>query len=287
MPEGAPLSKSAALVSALTALAMLAFAANSVLARFALRVTDIDAATFTAVRLLAGALALWLIVRGRRHRALGGSWTSAAALFIYAAAFSFAYLGLETGTGALLLFGAVQLTMIGYGLSRGERLNGPQLLGLAAALLGLVYLLWPGLSAPPPVPALLMALAGAAWGVYSLRGRGAHDPVAASAGNFVRATPLALALSLLSLLLGGAPQLDGPGLGVAALSGALTSGLGYVVWYTVLPALRATSAATVQLSVPALATLGGAFAVGEPITLRLLLAAALILGGVAAVLRAR
>jgi drug/metabolite transporter (DMT)-like permease len=286
MPEGAPLSRSAAFVSALTALAMLAFAANSVLARFALRVTDIDAATFTAVRLLAGALALWLIVRGRR-RALGGSWASAAALFTYAAAFSFAYLGLETGTGALVLFGAVQLTMIGYGFSRGERLTGPQLLGLAAALLGLVYLLWPGLSAPPPGPALLMALAGASWGVYSLRGRGARDPVAASAGNFVRATPLALALSLIALLLGGAPQLDGPGLGVAALSGALTSGLGYVVWYTVLPALRATSAATVQLSVPALAALGGALAVGEPITLRLLLAAVLILGGVAAVLRAR
>lgn len=283
-------TRSGSVVYALTALAMLAFAANSVLNRLALRTTEIDATTFTAVRLLSGALALWLVVRLRNLPASspGGSWLSAAALFVYAAAFSFAYVALETGTGALLLFGAVQLTMIGYGLGRGERLAWGQTLGLAVALGGFVYLLLPGLSAPPPGPALLMALAGAAWGAYSLRGRGARDPASASAGNFVRAVPLAAALALLALLLPGAAlRPDGLGMAYAALSGAVTSGLGYVVWYAVLPSLRATSAATVQLSVPVLAAVGGVLLVGEPLTLRLLLASAAILGGIALVLRGR
>jgi drug/metabolite transporter (DMT)-like permease len=269
---------------------MLAFAVNSVLARLALRSTDLDATTFTAVRLLAGALILQLIVRwrGRPDQPVGGSWVSAAALFVYATAFSFAYLTLETGTGALLLFGAVQLTMIGYGLGRGERLTRRQTLGLTAALAGFVYLVLPGLAAPPLRPALLMAAAGAAWGLYSLRGRGSHDPVAASAGNFVRAAPLAIALSLLVLLLPGSElQPDRQGIFYAALSGAVTSGLGYVVWYTVLPSLPAVGAATVQLSVPILAAVGGVVAIGEPITLRLTLASVAILGGIALVLRAR
>jgi drug/metabolite transporter (DMT)-like permease len=289
MPERTP-TRSSAFVYALTALAMLAFAANSVLNRLALRATEIDAATFTAVRLLSGALALWLVVRLRNSPASpsGGSWLSAAALFVYAAAFSFAYVTLETGTGALLLFGAVQLTMIGYGLGRCERLGWGQTLGLVMALGGLGYLLLPGLSAPPPGPALLMALAGAAWGAYSLRGRGAHDPASASAGNFLRAAPLAAALVLFRLLLPGAAlQPDGLGIVYAALSGAVTSGLGYVLWYAVLPSLRATSAATVQLSVPVLAAVGGVLLVGEPLTLRLLLASAAILGGIALVLRRR
>ncbi len=276
-------------VYALTALAMLAFAANSVLIRFALGATEIDATTFTTVRLLSGALALGLVVRWRKRPAVppsGGGWPLAAALFVYAAAFSLAYVTLETGTGALLLFGAVQLTMIGYGLGRGERLTGRQTLGLTVALGGFVYLVLPGLSAPPPGPALLMALAGASWGVYSLRGRGTHDPVATSAENFLRAAPLAAVLSLLVLLLPGAElRPDGLGMAYAAFSGAVTSGLGYVVWYTVLPSLPATSAATVQLSVPVLAALGGVVFVGEPLTLRLLLASAAILGGMALVLR--
>ncbi|MEO0557082.1 MAG: DMT family transporter [Bacteroidota bacterium] len=264
---------------------MMAFAANSMLARLALRFTDIDAATFTAVRIGAGALVLAGIVALRRGRLLG-SWASAAALFVYAAAFSFAYLALATGTGALILFGAVQITMIGAGLMAGERLNARQLVGMALALGGLVVLVAPGVEAPPLGAALLMAASGAAWGVYSLRGRGADDPVSASAGNFLRAVPFGLALVTVIGLRGGL-QLDATGLGYAVLSGAVTSGLGYVAWYAVLPALRASSAATVQLSVPVLAALGGVAFVAEPITLRLALASVATLGGIALVLRAR
>ena len=284
----APPARSRAAVYALTALTMAAFAANSVLCRLALSTTGIDAAPFTAVRLAAGALVLVGVVRLRRApRAPGGSWASAAALFVYAAAFSFAYLSLSTGTGALLLFGAVQLTMVGWGLVRGERLTAVQVVGVALALGGLVYLVLPGLTAPPLGPALLMAASGMGWGVYSLRGRGAPDAVSASAGNFVRAAPLALALGAVVLVAGGGVALDGPGLGYALASGGVTSGLGYVVWYAVLPALRATSAATVQLSVPVLAALGGVVFVAEPITLRLALATVVTLGGIAIVLRAR
>ncbi len=278
------------LVFALTTLTMVAFAANSVLNRLALFSTEIDAGTFTLVRLVTGALTLWLIVRWRsRADALSrGSWASAGALFVYAAAFSFAYIVLETGTGALLLFGAVQLTMIGYGLWQGERFSSWQTVGFVAALGGLVYLLLPGLSAPPLGPALLMSLAGAAWGVYSLRGRGRDQPIAESAGNFLRAAPFALVLVPFVLLF---PveifQLDSLGLLYATLSGSVTSGLGYVLWYTVLPSLRATSAATVQLSVPVIAAAGGVLFVGESITLRLVLASVAILGGIAVVLRAR
>lgn len=278
---------------ALTALAMLAFAGNSVLCRLALYTTPVDAATFTGVRLVAGALALRLVVRGcarGRGRAdpSAGSWLSATALFVYAAAFSFAYVVLPTGTGALLLFGAVQLTMIGYGLWRGERFATGQVLGFAAALGGFVYLLLPGLSAPPLGDAALMVAAGVAWGVYSLRGRGSSDPAAVSAGNFLRTLPLVAALALAALLTPITElQLDAMGILYAALSGALTSGLGYLVWYAALPSLRATVAATVQLSVPVLAALGGGVFIGEPVTPRLVLTALAILGGVALVLRAR
>lgn len=268
---------------------MVAFAANSVLNRLALQTTPLDAATFTAVRLLSGALMLGLIAFVR-HRAVtsAGSWPSAAALFIYAAAFSFAYTVLGAGTGALLLFGVVQLTMIGYGLGRGERFSALQSLGLVAAFGGLVYFVLPGLSAPPLGPAALMALAGAAWGVYSLRGRGSYDPAAVSAGNFVRTLPfVAVLVGLVALLPGTALRPDGLGVFYALLSGAVTSGLGYLVWYAALPSLSATRAGAVQLSVPVLAALGGALLLGEPITLRLALASALILGGIFLVLCAR
>ena len=184
----------------LTLLAMLAFAGNSLLCRAALLAGRIDAASFTTIRVVAGALALWLIVRlqsGRAEKA--GSWPSALALFAYAAAFSFAYVTLTTATGALLLFGAVQATMIGYGFWRGERLTGWQLLGVACALGGLIGLLLPGISAPPLHGAALMLVAGIAWGVYSLRGRGAGDPLQATAGNFLRAVPFAAALTLAML----------------------------------------------------------------------------------------
>lgn len=269
----------------LTALAMLAFAGNSLLCRLALRETAIDAASFTAVRLLAGACMLWLLLQLRQNRqAPAGSWAGAVALFTYAAAFSFAYLQLDTGVGALLLFGAVQLSMLLWGLLRGERLGLCASLGTALATAGLLALLLPGASAPPLLAALLMLLAGVAWGAYSLLGRGQGNPLAVTAGNFLRATPLAVLLALAVL-----PQLnwDGPGLFYALLSGALTSGVGYAIWYSALPGLHASQAATVQLSVPILAALGGSLLLSEALTLRLLLSAVAVLGGIALVLSAR
>ena len=273
---------SRSLTTLLTVFAMLAFAGNSLLCRLALKDTDIDAASFTVVRLASGALVLWLIVVYRRkdRTQSAGSWSSAIALFIYAAGFSYAYIGLTAGTGALLLFGAVQATMITYGLWTGERLTTRQTLGLLLALAGLLGLLLPGLSAPPLRGSLLMLLAGFAWGVYSLRGAGAGDPTAVTAGNFLRATPLALGLSIVTL-----PwiSIDPDGLWYAVASGALASGMGYAIWYTALRGLRATSAATVQLSVPVIAALGGIPFLGEPVTVRLLLASLAVLGGIALV----
>jgi len=263
----------------LTLLAMIAFAGNSLLCRAALQAGRIDAASFTTIRVVAGALALWLIVRLQRGSAeKAGSWPSAFALFAYAAAFSFAYLTLTAATGALILFGAVQATMIGFAFWRGDRLGGWQLLGVACALGGLVGLLLPGLSAPPLHGAGLMLLAGIAWGAYSLRGKGAGDPLRATAGNFLRAVPFALVLSLAMLPWAHA---DVAGAALAVASGALTSGIGYAVWYTALRGLKAASAATVQLSVPPLAAIGGVALLGEPATLRLLVASVAILGGIA------
>jgi drug/metabolite transporter (DMT)-like permease len=267
----------------LTLLALTAFAGNSLLCRAALAHTSIDAASFTTIRLISGALVLWGVVQFTRREATGrGSWPSALALFAYAAAFSFAYLTLPTGTGALLLFGSVQASMIGWGFFKGERFAALQWLGLGLALAGLVGLLLPGLSAPPLGGALLMIAAGVAWGVYSLRGKGAGDPLRVTAGNFVRTVPLAVALSLLTLV---NARLDAAGVAYAVASGAITSGLGYAIWYAVLPQLKATTAATLQLSVPVIAALGGIVWLGEPLTLRLLLASAAILGGVALVIR--
>lgn len=278
-----PLSRPTVLL--LTSATMAAFAANSVLARLALATTETGAASFTAVRVAAGALVLWTIVRARRQ-AVGGSWPSAVALMVYAAAFSVAYLQLAAGTGALVLFGAVQLTMIGWGVFQGDRPSLPVWTGIALAVGGLVALLLPGLTAPPLVPALLMAASGVGWGVYSLRGRGSQHPAADTAGNFVRAVPLA-ALLLLPAALSDGLRMDGLGLGYALASGAVTSGLGYALWYAVLPSLRATSAATVQLSVPVLAALGGVALLGEAVTPRLVLASVATLGGIALVVRQR
>jgi drug/metabolite transporter (DMT)-like permease len=213
-----------------------------------------------------------------------GNWPSALALLAYAIAFSFAYVGLSAATGALLLFGAVQATMIGIAIRRGERLHGAQLVGLLLALGGLVALLLPGLSAPPIGRAALMLGAGVAWGVYSLRGQGAGEATAVNAGNFLRAAPVALALSLV-LSYGRSP--DPTGVGYAVASGALASGVGYAIWYAALPSLRSTTAAVVQLCVPALATLGGAMLLGEPITTRVILASGAILGGIAIVVLGR
>lgn len=269
-------------IALLTSLAMIAFAGNSLLCRVALSSTGIDAASFTTVRLLSGAVMLWLITRFvRRAHGGSGNWLSALALFVYAAGFSFAYLSLTAATGALLLFGAVQATMITHGLWAGERLRRWQVIGLVLALGGLVGLLLPGLSSPPLKGSLLMLAAGVAWGVYSLRGKGAGDPTRVTAGNFLRAVPMAAALSALML---GRATLDGAGFWAAVASGALASGLGYAIWYTVLPALKATNAATVQLSVPVIAALGGIAFLGESPTLRLFLASVAILGGIALVI---
>jgi drug/metabolite transporter (DMT)-like permease len=225
---------------------------------------------------------LWLVVQVRSSTHTGGgNWLSAFALFAYAAGFSFAYVSLPAATGALLLFSSVQATMIGYGLWAGERLRKPQLIGLMLACGGLVELLQPGLSAPPLSGSLLMLGAGTAWGVYSLRGRDAGDPTTITAGNFLRAVPFTAYLSVIML---NKSSLDQAGFWFAVSSGALASGIGYIIWYTALPALKATSAATVQLSVPVIAALGGIVFLGEPVTLRLVLASAAILGGIAMVI---
>ena len=269
-------------VITLTSLAMLAFAGNSLLCRLALKETSIDAASFTMIRLIAGAAVLWLVTRiGRGTRSGGGNWWSACALFIYAAGFSFAYVSLPAATGALLLFGAVQATMIGHGIWAGERLRSLQVVGLMLACLGLVGLLLPGLSAPPLSGSVLMLGAGVAWGVYSLRGKGGGDPTRVTAGNFLRTVPIAAALGLLTH---DSVSLDSAGFWYAVSSGALASGIGYAIWYAALPALRATHAATVQLSVPLVAALGGIIFLGETVTLRLVLASAAILGGIALVI---
>lgn len=269
-------------VTILTALTMTAFAGNSLLCRIALKDTAIDAASFTTIRLVSGALVLWLLVKAFRGAQGGkGNWSSAFALFAYAACFSFAYVSLSAATGALLLFGAVQATMIGYGISQGERLQGLQLVGIMLALGGLVGLLLPGLAAPPLLGAALMLGAGVAWGVYSLRGKGAGDPTRVTAGNFLLAIPFT---AMLSLLTAGGAELDSAGVGYAVASGALASGVGYAVWYSVLPSLKATAAATVQLSVPMIAALGGILLLNEPLTLRLVLASVAILGGIGLVI---
>jgi drug/metabolite transporter (DMT)-like permease len=266
----------------LTSLAMLAFASNSLLCRIALNHTGIDAASFAAIRLISGAVMLWIVVKIRGGTQTGGgTWMSAFALFVYAAGFSFAYMSLPAATGALLLFGAVQVTMIGYGVWSGERLQRVQLTGLMLAFGGLIGLLLPGLSAPPLYGSILMLGAGAAWGIYSLRGRGAGDPTQVTAGNFMRAALFAAAMSALMF---NSASLNNAGVWYAISSGALASGIGYAIWYTALPGLKATQASTVQLSVPVLASLGGIVFLGEPISMRLILASVAILGGIALVI---
>jgi drug/metabolite transporter (DMT)-like permease len=268
-----------------TALAMVAFASNSLLCRQALKHTAIDAAIFTLVRIVSGAVCLWIIVQIRKGPVQkAGSWLSALALFGYAALFSFAYLRLTAGTGALLLFAAVQATMITWAIRRGERLRLPQVGGIILALAGLIALVLPGLSAPPFGAALVMLGAGVAWGVYSIRGRAGGDPLRATAGNFLRATPMAV---LLGLVMVRAAHWDSAGVIYAIISGAIASGVGYAIWYTALPGLKATGAATVQLSVPVLAAAGGILFLHEPITLRFALASVAVLGGILLVILER
>lgn len=280
-----PAAATTARIAVLTALAMVAFAANSVLCRMALAPGAIDPASFTTIRLVSGAGTLALIIAARTG-GVGrrGSWASASFLFLYAAAFSFAYVSLSAGTGALILFGTVQATMVAWALRSGERPHPMQWLGLATALAGLAWLVSPGVAAPAPLGALLMATAGIAWGVYSLLGRGTRDPLADTAGNFLRAAPMALVLSLLWMHSARA----GPvGVALAVASGALASGVGYVIWYAALRGLTATRAATVQLSVPVIAAAGGVLFLGERVDLRLVSASVLILGGIGLALAGR
>ncbi len=272
-------------IVALTILALTAFAANSVLCRAALGEGTIDAASFSALRLLSGALILWLLVTLRPGRTtLGGNWRSATYLFLYAVPFSFAYESLSTGTGALILFGAVQATMLIAAVLSGERPGWLQWLGLLTALGGLVYVVLPGVSAPDALGSALMTVAGVGWGFYSLRGRSATDPLGETAGNFARSLPMVALVSAASV---GAVRVETTGAMLAVTSGALASGVGYAIWYAALPGLTAASAATVQLSVPVLAAMGGVILMAEAVTPRLLIASLLILGGVALALLKR
>jgi drug/metabolite transporter (DMT)-like permease len=265
---------------------MMAFAANSVLCRLALAHGSIDPASFTWVRIGSGVVTLWLILAFTgRASVKHGSWRAAFALFAYAAAFSFAYITLSAGAGALLLFGAVQATMVTTGLVRGERLTAPQWFGFILAVVGLAALLVPGAAAPPIDGALLMLAAGVAWGAYSLLGRGAVDPLAATAGNFLRALPMALILLGLSTMFG--TTIEQSGLLYAIISGAVASGLGYTIWYAALPGLSPAQGASVQLSVPVITALAGTIALGESITTRLSLSSVTILGGIALVIASR
>jgi len=266
----------------LAALAMTAFAANSLLCRMALVETDIDPASFTFWRLTSGALMLTLLVVMRNQKPLQeGKMASAVALFVYAAGFSFAYISMTTGAGALLLFGAVQVTMISWGLFKGERMSALQWGGFLLALIGLILLLLPNAAVPQLSSALMMLAAGIAWGVYSLKGKGAKFPIEATAGNFIRATPLALVL-LVIFWPGG--ELHAEGIMYAVVSGAIASALGYALWYSILVHIAAIKAATLQLSVPVLAVFAGWLFLDEPVTLRIILSSLAVIGGVAMVI---
>ncbi|MEM9668977.1 MAG: DMT family transporter [Pseudomonadota bacterium] len=268
-------------IFALTALAMVAFAANSVLGRLGLVDGGIGPGSFAAIRLVSGALLLCLLA-GLGKSISAGTWSGAASLFIYAAFFSYAYLQLDAGMGALILFAIVQITMVGSGLASGERLSGLQWTGFLMAVGGLVWLLSPGLAAPPLAGALAMAVAGIGWGVYSLLGRGSTiDPTARTAGNFARASLIALLLLPAALFVAGEPEPATYGVILAILSGAVTSGLGYAIWYTALKGLSATRAGIAQLTVPAIAALGGVLFLGEALTLRFGVSSLIILSGVA------
>jgi len=259
---------------------MLAFAGNSILCRLALREGTIDPASFTSIRLAAGAITLVLILlvlrRGETVRGNGG-WISAAMLFAYAIGFSFAYVSLSAGAGALILFGSVQATMIVSGLWSGDRPGPGEWLGWGVALIGLAWLLLPGAQAPPLSGALLMTAAGAAWGFYSIRGRRESDALGATASNFLSSLVFVALLSALTIK---SLDVSSAGVMLAIASGALTSGIGYVIWYAALEYLSAMQAALVQLSVPAIASAGGTLFLAEPLTVRLVAASAHVLGGI-------
>lgn len=272
----------------ITLLSLLAFAANSLITRFALEETTIDEASFIMLRVVSGALFLWLYSSFKNEKAphKAGSWLAAIALFIYAASFTYGYGLIAAGTGALLLFGSVQITMTIVGYREGERLNKVQLVGFVLALVGLVILMLPGIAAPSFIGAILMCISGVSWSVYTLQGRGASNPASATAGNFIKAAPMAVTLWLLvSFNASDSLNLANAGVIYALLSGIVTSGMGYIIWYSVLPQLKATQAAIVQLSVPLLVTFAGVLLLNEAITLRISIASLAILLGTLLVLK--
>jgi drug/metabolite transporter (DMT)-like permease len=269
----------------LTGLALIAFAANSVLCRSALGQASIDAASFTTIRLVSGIIGLWVIrvTQHSKNRSTNyGSWQAAVMLFLYAGAFSFAYISLETGTGALILFAAVQLTMILFALFKGERLGFIAWSGILIAFSGFVYLIFPGVSTPSFTGFLLMTIAGVAWGFYTILGKGSVHPLADTTLNFTRTLPFILVMIIFSFPFS---ELSTKGIVLAALSGAIASGLGYTIWYTALKGLSAAQAAVVQLLVPVIAAAGGVVFISEVITFRLVISAVMILGGVTLVLK--
>ena len=271
----------------LTSLALAAFAANSILCRLALGTEAIDAAGFTVIRLVTGALVLLLIlgIHSKREQGVNntastaskGSWFSAVMLFVYAATFSFAYVSMDTGAGALILFGAVQLTMIAMSLIRGHRLFWVEWLGVLLAFGGFVYLVLPGLGTPSVIGFILMSLSGVAWGFYTLKGQASKDPLRDTTYNFVRTLPLA---AVLLAVMTAQLQLSLQGIILAMLSGGIASGVGYTIWYSALRGLSSTQAAVLQLLVPVIAAVGGVIFMGEAITSRLLFSGMMILGGI-------
>jgi drug/metabolite transporter (DMT)-like permease len=257
-------------------LVMIAFAANSVLNRMALVGAEMGPASFAAVRLLSGAIALWLLIRLRRSGRIAFDAMGAGSLLVYAIGFSFAYVTLDAGAGALILFGVVQVTMFAGALIAGETVPARRYVGAAMALIGLAYLLWPSAAVAPDLGgAALMVVAAIAWGIYSLHGRGASDPLALTGSNFVFAVPVGV---LIALIWRDAMPVDGVVL--AVLAGAITSGLGYALWYHVLPQITPSVAAVAQLTVPVIAVLGGVVFLSEPLTIQLVIAACLVLGGI-------
>ena len=282
----ASLSTTVSISTALLLLAAIsAFAANSILCRLALAGGHIDALTFASVRLLSGAVVLTLILIARDPQPIIAIDPLATlALIVYALAFSVSYLGLEAGVGALLLFGAVQITMLSVSLYCGERLSRRGWLGFMLAVSGLIAYLQPGNNAAPLPAVGAMLLAGCAWGLYSLRGARGQDPVAATASNFLAAAPITVALAV---IFSDGWHITSKGLVLAALSGAVTSGLGYVLWYHVVKRIPAFTAATVQLAVPIFAAVGGGIVLAEPLTMRLAFASLTVLGGIALVVKGR
>ena len=270
-----------------TTLALFAFAGNSILCRLALGENTVDASSFTSIRLVSGVVVLAIILKlaqpGRSSKTKG-SWKASGMLFLYAITFSYAYISLETGTGALILFATVQITMIAVNLASGNRLDRIEWLGITIAFFGFIYLVAPGVSAPSPIGLVLMSVAGIAWGLYTLAGRGSENPLGDTTFNFIRTLPMVLILVAVTFPFA---NLSITGVLLAILSGGIASGIGYSIWYMALGGLSATQAAVVQLIVPVIAALGGVLFANEPVHLRLVVASIMILGGVLTVTMAK